>query len=480
MIRIYNHYISKVVTVLLFAEFFVLFGSVYIAAAIRFYNNINFSSPRFENFFASAFAFALVMIFSMSSLGMYQHNYKEDFRKTILRLMPSLALGFGIITLIFYLVPSLYFGRGILGLVIIVAAIGILLTRFLLYKSSEFSLLKSRIIILGSSSLAKECSDLAMIFGHNQYHIIGFIPVQDEECRVPTSAILPVGESLLSMSKKFNVSEIIVSVQNRRNGNIISTGKFKSTMGENILKPINELLECKLAGVNVIDAATFFEREASQIRVDSLQPSWLVFGNGFDQSFLRAFSKRIFDLFASLIILITTFPFMMITALCILAEDGAPIFYRQERVGKDGHTFMVLKFRSMRNDAEMAGKPQWASTNDPRTTKVGRFIRKLRIDEFPQILNVFKGEMSFVGPRPERPYFVRQLCEEIPFYNVRHSIKPGITGLAQVRYQYGASVDDAIQKHQYDLYYVKNNSLFLDVLILIDTLQVVLLGKGGR
>jgi sugar transferase (PEP-CTERM system associated) len=480
MIRIYNHYISKVVTVLLFAEFLVLFGSVYIAAAIRFYDNIKFSSPRFENFFVSAFSFALVMIFSMSTLGMYQHNYREGFRKTILRLMPSLALGFGIITLVFYLAPSLYFGRGILGLVIAVAALGILLTRFLLYKSSEFRLLRSRIIILGSNSLAKECGDLAMTFGHNQYDVIGFIPMQDEESRVPTSAILPVGESLLLMAKRLNASEIIVSVQDRRNGNIISTGKFKSTLGENIRKPIDELLECKLAGVNVIDAATFFEREASQIRVDSLQPSWMVFGNGFDQSFLRAFSKRVFDLFASLIILITTLPVMMITSLCIFAEDGAPIFYRQERVGKDGHTFLILKFRSMRNDAEMTGKPQWATTNDPRTTKVGRFIRKLRIDELPQILNVFKGEMSFVGPRPERPYFVKQLCEEIPFYNVRHSIKPGITGLAQVRYQYGASVDDAIQKLQYDLYYVKNNSLFLDILILIDTLQVVLLGKGGR
>lgn len=480
MIKVYNHYISKVLSVLLLAEFFVLVASVYFGAAIRFNDNSQFSPPRLENFFISACAFALVMVFSMSALGMYQHNLKEDFRKTILRLMPSLALGFGIITLVFYLAPSLYFGRGILGLVIIVAALGILLTRFLFIKSSVFSLLKSRVIFLGCSSLAKECSDLAMNIGHDQYDVVGFVPIQDEVCCVPFSAILPVDESLLFIANKYNASEIIVSVENRRNGSFSSTGKFKSTMGVNIRKPIDELLECKLAGVNVIDAATFFEREASQIRVDSLQPSWLVFGGGFDQSFLRAFSKRVFDLFASLIILIATLPVMLLTALCIFAEDRAAIFYQQERVGKDGHTFMVLKFRSMRNDAEMVGKPQWATPNDPRTTKVGRIIRKLRIDELPQILNVIKGEMSFVGPRPERPYFVKQLREEIPFYNVRHSIKPGITGLAQVRYQYGASVEDAIQKLQYDLYYVKNNSLFLDVLILIDTLQVVLLGKGAR
>jgi len=179
-------------------------------------------------------------------------------------------------------------------------------------------------------------------------------------------------------------------------------------------------------------------------------------------------------------VLIVALPLLLITALFIFIEDRGPIFYEQERVGKDGKSFMVLKFRSMRIDAESCGKPQWAATNDPRITRVGRIIRLLRIDEFPQILNVLKGDMSFVGPRPERPYFVKQLDEEVPYYNVRHSIKPGITGMAQVRYAYGASVADAVQKLQYDLYYVKNNSLFLDLLILIDTLQVVILGKGSR
>ena len=224
----------------------------------------------------------------------------------------------------------------------------------------------------------------------------------------------------------------------------------------------------------------FFERERGQIRVNTLYPSWLVFGGGFDQSLLRSGIKRTFDIAASGILLAATLPIMIVTALCILWEDGAPVFYRQERVGKGGKPFMVLKFRSMCKDAEKGGKPQWAATDDPRITRVGRIIRKLRIDELPQVFNVLAGAMSFVGPRPERPYFVDQLCAEIPFYNVRHSIKPGITGWAQVRYQYGASVEDAIEKLQYDLYYVKNHSLFLDIIILIDTIEVVLLGKGGR
>ena len=394
---------------------------------------------------------------------MYQLNFREGMRSTFLRLMPAFAIGFCILTLIFYVTPDLYFGRGILGLVFIVAAMAILLVRTIFYKTSDFRLLKSRIIFLGDGALAKECSDLASLdYSYHKYDILGFVPVPSEDCCVPTSALIKIRDSLVMFATKFQVAEIVVSVRNKRSGSF----------------PIHELLECKLNGIKVIDAATFFERETCQIRVDSLQPSWLVFGGGFDQSFVRTFVKRAFDLAASAVLLVATLPVMVLAAFCIYVEDGKPIFYQQERVGKGGRSFKVLKFRSMRNDAEKGGKPQWAAKNDPRVTRVGSIIRKLRIDELPQILNVFKSEMSFVGPRPERPYFVNQLCEEIPYYNIRHSVKPGITGWAQVRYRYGSSVEDAMQKLQYDLYYVKNNSLFLDILILIDTLKVVLFGGG--
>ena len=465
LFRISNHYVSKIVSILLFVETLVFIASVYLGAAIRFFDSDFPSFIKMENFLLTACAFALVMTFSMSAFGMYKHNYRENIRNTFLRLMPSFALGFGIITLVFYLVPDIYIGRGILGLVIIIAVFLILLVRTIFYQLFKLKYLESRIIFIGCGTLAKECSDLAMHnISYHKYNIVGFVQLPGEASCILPSTIFPTGNSLISLTNKYNANEVIVAVNNRR--------------GESF--PIQELLVCKLNGIKVTDAASFFEREACQIRVDSLQPSWLVFGGGFDQSFLRSFIKRIFDLFASTIILIVSFPVILITALCIYFEDRTPIFYQQERVGMDGHTFMVLKFRSMRNDAEKGMKPQWAAANDTRTTKVGRIIRKLRIDELPQILNVFKGEMSFVGPRPERPFFVKQLCEEVPYYNVRHSIKPGITGLAQVRYQYGASVEDSIQKLQYDLYYVKNNSLFLDVLILIDTFQVVILSKGSR
>ena len=231
---------------------------------------------------------------------MYQLKYREGFRNTLLRLMPAFALGFGILTLIFYLLPDLYFGRGILGLVILFSATGILIARVLIFKSSEFGLLESRIIFLGSGTLAKECGELAMHnVAYHKYHIVGYVPVTKEETRVPHAALLSNNESLTELATKYNAGEIIVSVQNRRGGNL----------------PIKELLDCKLNGIKVTDAAAFFEREACQIRVDSLQPSWLVFGTGFDQSFLRTFCKRGFDLVVSLLIFTVSIPALIITAL---------------------------------------------------------------------------------------------------------------------------------------------------------------------
>lgn len=446
-------------------EAIILMVSVYLGVSIRYSDPNPLLSVPVTDLFPQACAFALVMVSSMTALGMYQLEYREDFRKTLLRLMRALLLGFGLIVLVFYWVPDTYFGRGILGIVMLIATMGLILTRVIFYRFSNFRLLKNRVLVLGAGRLAKECNHLVEKNSNSdKFQIVGFISIPNEVCQVAPSLVLPGQGTLMSMVKKYRVDEIVVAVRNRRSENF----------------SIQELLKCKLNGVRVSDTSTFFEREMGQVLMDSLQPSWMVFGEGFNQSELRTTIKRTFDVGVSAMLLIFTLPVMLVTALCILIEDGTPILYRQERVGKDGQRFMIMKFRSMRNNAEEAGKPQWASQNDPRTTWVGRIIRNSRIDELPQIINVLKGEMSFVGPRPERPYFVEQLSEKIPYYNVRHSIKPGITGWAQVRYPYGASVEDAIQKLQYDLYYVKNNSLFLDIIILVDTIRVVLFRKGGR
>lgn len=465
MIRIFNHYVSKMAFILLMLELVILLSAASLAGALLAPQPYDASMM-----YRSSVAFALVVLFSMSALGMYQGGARDGIKGTLLRLTPSFVLGFALMHALVALRPELYFGRaafgrGAIALVFVMAAAGIALTRFVVYRSARSSLLEARLIFVGSGALARECMELARArSGFHRFRVVGCVPVPGEEACVTNALTLEPGETLLALARRHGVTELVVSVANRRNG----------------AYPVRQLLDCALGGVKVIDSATFFEREASQIRVDSLQPSYLIFGGGFDQGFLRAGSKRIFDLVASLVIFFVSWPVMLLAAVCILLEDGGPVFYTQERVGKDNKLFKVLKFRSMRKDAESAGLPTWAAEDDPRITRVGRVIRKLRIDELPQILNVLKGEMSFVGPRPERAYFVEQLVAEVPYYEIRHRIKPGITGLAQVRYQYGASVDDAIEKLQYDLYYVKNNSLFLDLLILLDTVQVVLSGKGSR
>ncbi len=321
-----------------------------------------------------------------------------------------------------------------------------------------------RVLIFGAGAEAKSVGEV-LKRSDPDIHIVGFYPSPtDSEICIPGQLVLPRMQSLSDTAHALNVDEIIIAVHERRGG----------------VLPLRELLDCKLSGVNVLDLASYFERALGQIRLDSLRVGWLIFGEGFRQGWARTLVKRIFDIVSATILLLLALPVMIITALLIVLEDGFPIFYRQERVGLNGRLFSVVKFRSMRKDAESDGKPRWATANDDRTTRVGRIIRKLRIDELPQLYSVLTGDMSLVGPRPERPYFVDQLTRDIPFYAVRHSVKPGVTGWAQVSYHYGASVDDSIQKLQYDLYYVKNHTLFLDIVILFETVGVVLTGKGAQ
>src|SRR5690606_2859998 len=246
--------------------------------------------------------------------------------------------------------------------------------------------------------------------------------------------------------------------------------------------PIEELLACKVHGIDVLDLLAFMEREAGKIRIDLVNPSWFVFSSGFRISMWRHFTKRAVDLFVAGIGLVATAPVLLLAAVAIRIEDGwhAPILYRQTRVGFHGRTFDILKFRSMVENAEFDGEARWAEKDDPRITRVGRVLRKLRIDELPQIINVFQGKMSLVGPRPERPEFVNELAKTIPFYPERHTVKPGITGWAQLKYQYGSSEQDAVEKLQYDLFYVKNHNLLLDLAIMLQTAEVILWGKGAR
>jgi len=465
LVNIHNYYISRFSLLVIGIDSLLLFIAYFIGVQqSSFYWQIP-SVDALEEMFPGAVIFILAMILSMAIMGMYLTNLRRNFNTTLSRLMPSVVLCFGILIFIFYIFPQIYLGRGALLVILALAFFEILIFRSFFYKWFNADMLKPSALVLGAGKNANELFFQDEKFSEYQQHrFVGFVQYPEEECHIPETLRIAEKLPLYALVQKYKADEIIIASQERRGGTF----------------PIQELLECKMRGVRVIDIATFFERERGYIRMDSLYPSWLVFGGGFDQSVVRTLVKRVFDMLTSSILLVATFPVMLITALLIILEDGFPIFYRQERVGKNGEVFTVLKFRSMLKNAEKDKKPQWAATDDPRITRVGNIIRKLRIDELPQIVNVLKNEMSFVGPRPERPYFVNMLAIQIPYYNVRHSIKPGITGWAQVRYPYGSSIEDAIEKLQYDLYYVKNHSLFLDVVILILTVEVVLMRRGSR
>ncbi|HEY8708105.1 MAG TPA: TIGR03013 family XrtA/PEP-CTERM system glycosyltransferase [Burkholderiaceae bacterium] len=323
-----------------------------------------------------------------------------------------------------------------------------------------------RLLIVGTGAEAHAIAADLRVPGRAAREVVGLYATSSDSLEAGATndglRVFPNHSSLTDLVSRYDIQEIIVAVREHRGGGV----------------PMDQLLECRIRGVSVLDLAGFCERTKWEVPIDSLKGSWLIYGHGFVQGGLRRFTKRIFDFVSSLVLLILATPVMILAMIAIRVDSTGPAIYRQPRVGAGGRIFMCMKFRSMYVDAEKDGVAKWASKNDPRITRIGSFIRKTRIDELPQLISVLYGEMSLVGPRPERPSFVDQLKGSIPFYELRHSVKPGITGWAQVRYHYGASLEDAHRKHQFDLYYVKNNSLFLDILVLIETVSVVLFREG--
>lgn len=324
--------------------------------------------------------------------------------------------------------------------------------------------MRKKILVIGVGNNASKLVSSNDEYIHRGFEITACLNLNDAPVVVKDYKIISVFDSIFSVAIDLDIDEIVMALDDRR-------CKF----------PMDDLLDCKVHGIDVVDLLTFYEREKSMIDLDNIYPSWFVFSDGFSTSGFRNYSKRLVDIIASTVLLIISWPFMLIVTCAIYIESGfkGPILYRQTRVGAFDKNFDVIKFRSMRTDAELNGA-QWAQENDSRVTRVGAFIRKVRLDELPQIWNVFRGDMSFVGPRPERPKFVDQFDKNIPYYRKRHRVKPGITGWAQLCYPYGANEYDAIQKLQYDLYYVKNYSLFLDLTIIVHTIEIILWGKGAR
>ncbi|MDP2169123.1 MAG: TIGR03013 family PEP-CTERM/XrtA system glycosyltransferase [Rhodocyclaceae bacterium] len=411
-----------------------------------------------------ALILAVIMLAITAWLGFYQRIHTRTVEDSRARAVLSLHLSVPVAYVIFILLPGAEGNRLLIELSGMAALFGMLAHRVQASHHKTRTIVANRILIFGVGSEAKTIATSLNKEDPNA-EVVGFYPGPTAGgIEVPEDLVLSRNLSLVDTAKAHRVDGIVVAVKERRGGKM----------------PLRELLDCRLYGVAIMDISSYYERMLGQIRLDALKAGWLIFGDGFRQGAIRTVIKRIFDCVVAAILLVLALPLMLVTAVLIVIEDGFPILYRQERVGHSGRLFNVIKFRSMRRDAEADGKPRWASANDDRTTRVGRIIRKLRIDELPQLYSVLIGDMSMVGPRPERAFFVDQLTKEIPFYAVRHSVKPGVTGWAQVRYHYGASVDDAAQKLQYDLYYVKNHSLLLDMVVLFETVGVVLGGKGAQ
>jgi sugar transferase (PEP-CTERM system associated) len=414
--------------------------------------------------------FTLSVITVNLSLGLYEQSLREPFRGIIRRVFVSAIISYFLvaaISSIFFDDATEHYLHSPISVALIIIALVVF--RYFVHNTESFSG-RPNIIVLGSGVRAAVIENrMRRVVDRANFNVVCFIPMEgditDNGVQKENLVNVNVKEDLADYIAKYDISEIIIANDQRR-----------GTL------PIEVLFEARLKGVNVTDLLDFVEREIGQIAVDLMYPSWVIYSNGFQtQKLFRKAADYWLNIVLAFFILFFTWPIMLLTALIIYIDDGfrtgASVFYKQERVGRDGKSFNILKFRSMRPDAEKDGA-KWASKNDNRVTSIGAFIRKYRIDELPQLLNVVKGDMSFVGPRPERPEFVEQLKREVPYYNQRHNVKPGLAGWAQLNYPYGASVKDSLEKLKFDLYYVKHQSLLLDLLILLRTTEVVLFGKG--
>jgi sugar transferase (PEP-CTERM system associated) len=464
--QLFKTHLKTPFLILLIAETCAVYGSVYSAIFIRFYNQgLDFADLTVGRW-DSALVIALVTAITTLSTGLYVGRLREGMAGVLIRIAISMVMSSMIVVLIFYLFDDLSLGRGVMALVYVQSFFIIGTIRTLFFELVDTSVFKSRVLVYGAGSDASYIDKkLRRKADRRGFDIVGYALLGNQDAQVDQNRIVKIDSPLLEYVNKNSIDEIVVATSD-----IQTRGK------------IDELVDCKLNGINVLDILTFFEREAGQIRIDILDPTWLVTSDGFSQSRLRSIIKRLFDLVVSFFLLVVSFPVQLLIVIGIWLEDGisAPIIYRQKRTGEYGNSFNVYKFRSMISNAEKAGKAIWASEDDSRVTTVGSFLRKYRLDELPQAINVIKGDMSFVGPRPERPEFISELSEHIPYYKERHVVKPGLTGWAQLNFSYGASKEDAYHKHLYDMYYVKNHSLFLDCLILLQTVEVILFGKGAR
>jgi sugar transferase (PEP-CTERM system associated) len=455
--QLFNRYVSPRGLTVFGFEIMLIFGSVALAARAHGVD---------ANVGADLWKIALVTLLCQVCFyynDLYDLTVVHSNRELLIRLLQAAGAASIIIALLYLVMPSLAIGNGIFVSSLVIFLAAIVVWRLLFNRLAYASPLEERVLIVGTGLTARTVAREIQTQHDFGYRVVGFIDDAPETSRLLHPPAVGTSEDIPRLVREHDVNRIIVGLPDRR-------GRL----------PIAQLLQAKLSGTRVEDATTTYERLTGKILIDDLKPSWLIFSDGFVVSRSMRFWKRAFDVGLASVGFVLAAPLTLLTALAVYLDSDGPILYSQERVGEGGRIFTVYKFRSMRVDAEPDGQPMWAQDGDDRVTRVGRIIRTTRLDEIPQLWNVLRGDMSFVGPRPERPFFVQQLEQEIPYYQQRHSVKPGLTGWAQIKYPYGSSIEDATEKLRYDLYYIKHVSLALDLSIVFDTFKVIIFGKGAK
>ena len=462
--KLSRYYVPTEFIVLAIIEFLALILSLYLALEIRFWDS-DWRSV-FGGFMHKALVYAIILQLCLIAFGVYQRQTGRFLNMLVLRIASGLLLGMIPLGVGFYIAPTFFLGRGVLFLAVFISFVLISIIRLFFMLVIKESNAWTRILVLGAGERAAYIRNAAKSGELKGLNIVAYVSLPSDKESSNDDNTISLDGSLIHYVENQDIDEIVIAVDDRRSAGF----------------PTKELIDCKMSGINILDLVTFFERRVGKIRLDMLNPSWLYLSEGFDLGTFRRIGKRIFDILVALLLLPIALPFAVMVALAIFIESGGrgSVLYSQVRVKQYGAPFKIYKFRSMVTNAEKNGVAQWASKNDSRITRVGQIIRKGRLDELPQLFNVLNGDMSFVGPRPERPEFVEKLAKEIPYYEERHRVKPGLTGWAQVCYSYGDTVGDSVEKLQYDLYYVKNYSVLIDLLILLQTAEVVMLGKGAQ
>ncbi|RVT39832.1 TIGR03013 family XrtA/PEP-CTERM system glycosyltransferase [Sphingobium algorifonticola] len=462
MVRLFKHYVPHAVLLLGFLDFILLLCAAEAAWVLRAHQigmDVDYVATRA----APLVSFALALQIGMIAVGVYGTEALQSLRFAMARLIVAISLGVIFLSVMHFLMPGMTLWRSNSLYAMGFAVLFLMVLRLLVGSMLGGESFKRRLVVLGAGARADRIRQLEQRKGSG-FLVVGYIGMNDGPQLIPEAINRSAIYNLADFVVRLAATEVVLALEERRNA-----------------IPMSDLLRIKTTGVHVNDLSTFLERETGRVDLDSVNPSWLIFSDGFSAGQrLSSMAKRLFDVLASALLLLLTGPVILLAAILVKLDSKGPAFYRQQRVGLYGQEFWIVKLRTMRQDAEVAGQAQWAEKDDPRITRLGHWLRKLRIDELPQTWTVLKGEMSFVGPRPERRQFVEDLEQHLRYYAERHMVKPGITGWAQINYPYGASIEDARNKLEYDLYYAKNYTPFLDLLILIQTLRVILWPEGAR